>query len=322
MVDSKSSSQLAAADRPPAIRSLSLTFRPRLAIFNLLLMHDIVENSFELRTPAGDELYGDIRWEREMAESRGKMPCIIVCHGFKAFKDWGPFPAIGRHFAGDGFVSIVFNFSHNGIGKNFKKFSEHKKFFEGTISLELDDVKTILDAIWDGRLGEGKIDKSKIAIVGHSRGGGVAIVEGEEDERVKAVVGWSTISKFDRYSEGQRKRWREGGSVVLASTSRNNPFKLGTALLDDLEQNAERLNIERAVHSLGKPLLLLHGTADVPVPVQEVRHLYDASDHMLTDLIELDGVGHMYGARHPYKSPTPTMNHILELTSAWLHKHL
>lgn len=286
-------------------------------------MPDIVENSFELRTPSGVELYGDLRWKEDSTTGGAeKLAAVIVCHGFKAFKDWGPFPAVGRQLAADGFVSVVFNFSHNGIGRNIRKFSEHKKFFEGTITLELEDVETILDAISSGQIGGGLIDPSRIGIVGHSRGGGVAIIKAREDKRIKAAAGWSTVSRFERMSEAQRKRWRETGSVALASISQHTPFKLGTALLDDFEKNAERLNIEKAVHVLQKPLLLIHGTADIPVPIDEARRLYETSDKTLTDFVVLDGVGHMYGARHPYRAPVPTMTHVVELTSAWFHKHL
>jgi dipeptidyl aminopeptidase/acylaminoacyl peptidase len=283
----------------------------------------IIERVFQISTPSGAELYGDIRWKEEMSDSAGrKLPIIIVCHGFKAFKDWGPFPAIGRYFAESGFVSIVFNFSHNGIGKNFRKFSEREKFSVNTFSLELEDVTTILDAISMRQIDCRSMDDSKIGIVGHSRGGGIAIIKAREDKRIRAVAGWSTVSYFDRYTEGQRKRWREKGFVGLPSINPESLFRLRTDLLDDLEKNGERLNIKTAVHDLGKPLLLIHGTADLPVPIEEVKSLYEISDKTMTELILLEGIGHMYGARHPYVKPAPAMSRVLDLTAAWFHKHL
>jgi len=283
-------------------------------------MNKLVERPFQLTTPSGAQLYGDIRWKANNPDP--KRPVIIVCHGFKAFKDWGPFPAIGRFFAEAGFVSLVFNFSHNGIGRDFRKFSEQKKFSINSFSLELDDLDTILAAIGSDQLNCPAIDQSIIGIVGHSRGGGVAIIKAHEDHRIKAVAGWSTVAYFDRYTDGQRKRWREKGFVELPSINPLSIFRLSTAILDDLEENKERLNIFRAVEKLHKPLLLIHGTADMPVPIEEAKKLYEVSDRTMTEFISLEGVGHMYGARHPYKKESPTMTHVLELTSAWFHKHL
>jgi dipeptidyl aminopeptidase/acylaminoacyl peptidase len=216
----------------------------------------------------------------------------------------------------------VFNFSHNGIGRDFRRFSEQKKFSINSFSLELEDVETIVTAISATQLNCTVIDESKIEIVGHSRGGGIAIIKAQENERIKAVAGWSTVAYFNRYTDEQRKRWREKGFVDLPSVNPLSVFRLSTALIDDLEQNTERLNIFHAVERLHKPLLLIHGTADLPVPIEEARKLYDISDRTMTELISLEDVGHMYGERHPYKKTTATLTHVLELTSSWFHKHL
>ena len=288
--------------------------------FQSASMENLVERSFMLTPPSGAELFGDIRWQGN--PSGRTFPVIIVCHGFRAFKDWGPFPAIGRFLAESGFVSVVFNFSHNGIGKDFRKFSEPEKFSVNSFSLELDDVKTIVDAIRSHLLECPAIDHSKIGILGHSRGGGIALISGKEDNRIKAVAGWSTVAYFNRYTEGQRRRWRERGYLELPSMNPLSVFRLSTALLDDLDRNAERLNIFSAVEFLHKPLLLIHGTADLPVPLDEAQRLYEVSDKTMTQLVPLEGAGHMYGARHPYKKPGPTLSHVLELTAAWFHKHL
>ena len=39
---------------------------------------------------------------------------VIFSHGFKGFKDWGPFNKIADCFASNGFVFVKFNFSYNG----------------------------------------------------------------------------------------------------------------------------------------------------------------------------------------------------------------
>lgn len=291
-----------------------------------------IEKHFELETASGAVLRGELRWN-ETADT-SPLPVVIVCHGFKAFKDWGPFPHIGHWFAEHGFVSIVFNFSHNGIGVHPRKFTEHALFEKNTISLEIADVRTILDAIgrttqpaagW-GRPLAGtqtlpcdRMDPARISVVGHSRGGGVALMTAKEDERVHAAVLWSSVSTFNRYSPEQVRRWKEQGYWELHSITGTSAFRLGIDLLNDAQLNRERYDLLAAVSHLGKPLLIIHGTEDVPVKIREAEAMYDAADKSLTQFVRLDGVGHMYGAKHPYKKESPTLTHILEVTGAWLH---
>ena len=286
-------------------------------------MGEILEKQFTLLTPSGAPLRGDLRWKNELSDSRdAKLPVVVICHGFKAFKDWGPFPSIGRYFANHGFVSVTINFSHNGIGEEPRKFVEHERFANNTVSIEIDDVKTVVDELCRTKFGYSLVDENRIALVGHSRGGAVCLIAAKEDKRVRSVVAWSTISNFNRYTDEQRLRWREKGFVQLHSVSDHKVFRINTNLLDDIEQNAERLDLVKAVEELRKPLLIVHGTADIPAKFHEAGQLYAASDKSLTDFIPLEGVGHMYGAKHPYKTESPTMNHVLEITTAWLHKHL
>jgi dipeptidyl aminopeptidase/acylaminoacyl peptidase len=286
-------------------------------------MPTISEKAFTLSTPSGAPLRGDIRWDNELAQSReNALPVVIVCHGFKAFKDWGPFPAIGRSFAQRGFVSIVINFSHNGIGAEPKKFVEHDKFAINTVSIEIEDIKTVLREVEENAFGLPFIDRSKVALVGHSRGGAVSLITAKEDDRVRAVVAWSTISHFNRYTEEQKVRWREKGYVQLHSVSEHRLFRISTALLDDIENNAERLDLINTVATLKKPLLIVHGTADIPAKISEAEELFRASDPRTTEFVRLEGAGHMYGAKHPYKEESQTLNHVLDITTNWLHHHL
>jgi len=48
-------------------------------------------------------------------ENGKQKPVVIFAHGFKGFKDWGHWEAIGEAFATAGFVFVKFNFSHNGV---------------------------------------------------------------------------------------------------------------------------------------------------------------------------------------------------------------
>ncbi len=280
-------------------------------------MQDLAESTFEIAGPRGSTIRGDFRYRA--GDSSERLPLVVVCHGFKAFKDWGPFPEIGRFFARAGIASIVFNFSHNGIGAEPRKFSEPERFAANTIGTELEDVRRILDAVEKGTIGKSVIDVRRIGLVGHSRGGGIAIVAGKEDPRVAGVAAWSSIARFGRYSEEQRRRWKERGFVPLPSINPLSVYRLDVAFLDDLEAHARRYDILDAAAKLAKPLLLIHGTADIPVPLAEARELAEAADKSLTQFVVLEGAGHMYGARHPYRKESPVMTHVLDVTTSWFH---
>jgi uncharacterized protein len=283
-------------------------------------MSNIVEKEFTLTSAEKAPIWGDLRWKDGALLENG-LPVIIICHGFKAFKDWGPFPAIGRRFAELGFVSIVFNFSHNGIGVGDRRFTEPGKFEKNTLSLELDDVRRIVDAVQSGEL-ESPADSSRIGIIGHSRGGGIALVGAGEDMRLRAVSAWGSISRFDRYTHEQKIRWREQGYVNLPSVGTRSPFRLGVELLNDIEENGSRLNILRAVSSLGKPLLIVHGSEDIPVKLKEAELLYRSAEKNLTEFVILKETGHTFGAKHPYRTESPAMSHVVELTAAWFHSKM
>src|SRR5690242_6393506 len=139
---------------------------------------DIEKRAFIGRNSLGDPIYGDIR----IAQGAANAPVIICSHGFAGFKDWGSVPYMAEQFARSGFCVITFNFSHNGIGASGEKFIETEKFANNTISLELDDLKSLLTALHDKKILEfERSDPGNIFLLGHSRGGGISIITAKEN---------------------------------------------------------------------------------------------------------------------------------------------
>jgi uncharacterized protein len=277
--------------------------------------HAIREVPISIRNSSGDVIAGDLRY----AEGGKGLPLIVVCHGFTAHKDWGPFPYFGRRFAGHGFASVVFNFSHNGVGAGSARFNEIERFSRNTIGKELADVRALLGAAQEGAFGAGVIDHARIGIVGHSRGGGVAILAAAGDTRIRGVAAWSTVATFLRFTPHQREAWERDGFLPVTVRGLKTRLKFGIEVLRDLEANREAYDIHRAVRSLGVPLLLVHGAADVSVRTAEPESLYAAADHGKTELVIIEGTGHAFGAKHPYRHGSPEIDNLVDLTSRWFH---
>jgi pimeloyl-ACP methyl ester carboxylesterase len=278
----------------------------------------LVEHPFRLTNPSGDLVRGDFRY----ADSGGIRPLLLVCPGFTAHKDWGFFPYAGKRLAELGFATLVLNFSHNGVGDNSTVFTEYDKFSRNTPGKELEDVRCVLDALLSGEEAEGVVDPKRVAMVGHSRGGGISIITAREDTRVKAIALWSTVARFLRVTPHQREAWEKNGYLSLRYGSTRTMLRYDLSVLHDLERNAERYDLHRAVRGLSIPALFVHGAADIIVRHHEAEELYKDSDRTLTEFVLIEGAGHAYGIEHPFKQTTDHMERLLELTATWLHHTL
>jgi len=278
----------------------------------------VLEHPFRLTNPSGDEISGDLRVQAGLR----KAPAVVICHGFSAFKDWGPFPYLGRRFAAQGFASCVFNFSHNGIGDNPRKFTEFEKFSRNTIGKEIEDLGAVVSALHGGILGNGVVLPHSIGVVGHSRGGAVALLAASEDAKIGAVSAWGTVATVFRYTPHQRELWERQGYLPVSIRSTRTRLRFGLEVLRDLEAHRERYDLERAIHRLGIPVLFVHGKADATVRVEEPMRLYEASDKSRTEIVLLDRVGHTFGANHPFRGHHPAVDHVVDLTARWFSLHL
>jgi pimeloyl-ACP methyl ester carboxylesterase len=263
----------------------------------------------------GYPITGDLRYPG----AGRKLPIVVICHSFMAFKNWGFFPYIGEKIAGAGFATFAFNFSFNGVNDSEDRITEFGKFEQNTFSRELKDCETVLTSIKNGELNPDIIDSGKIILLGHSRG--IAIVAAAKHRDVKGLISLSAIATFDRWTEHQKKNWREQGFLSLAKETLASPLRLGVGLLEDIEWNREEISIMKAASKITVPWLILHGKMDVTVPLREAEQLYAAADKSRAEIVLMDKVGHLYNAATKEENNYATLDRVLGLVTAWLHKN-
>jgi len=246
--------------------------------------------------------------------------CIIFTHGFKGFKDWGFGPFLANHFAEKGFFVITFNFSHNGIGENPLEFTQLDKFAENTYSLEVNELSEIISAYRNGFFGKIR-EASKLGVIGHSRGGAISILASNLSKNVDALVTWSAIAKFDRYSERQKIEWRKKGYSEALNSRTNQLMRQNITLLDDVKQNQDGfLNLEKTLDQIDIPHLIIHGTEDLAVKVEEAEQIYDWSKKENTELLKIYGTGHTFDIKHPFDGSSKAFDKVLENTHLFFYK--
>jgi len=276
--------------------------------------------SFAVATSDGETLHADARFPDEPP---GALPVVIFVHGFKGFKDWGSIPHICESMARRGFYVVSFNFSHNGVEGNSQEFTRLDKFAANTFSREVRELRELIDAIGNGDLPHaGRADATRIALIGHSRGGGIALLEAARDARVKAVAAWGSVADFNRYSEAQRRRWREAGVFETKNMRTGQIMRLNITLLDDLETNLASLDIPTAAASLGRPLLVLHGEQDLTVRIADGERLGSLGDRSMTEFVPIPRTNHTFGAVHPFQETNPVLEEAIDRTATFFRERI
>lgn len=161
--------------------------------------------------------------EAPIHENIGKMPVVIISHGWTGFRNLHT--DLAEMFASRGYLAISIDHSYGSVGlvyedgetvkvdesalPNKEETKDFITYANTLVTTYEEDSKTVLDLleeIEEGTVAENKIDGSaeeryilktmkhcidieKIGIIGHSTGGGGAVQLATDDTRVKAVVG-------------------------------------------------------------------------------------------------------------------------------------
>jgi pimeloyl-ACP methyl ester carboxylesterase len=254
---------------------------------------------------------------RSAARSHAR-PAVVILHGFKGFKDWGMFPPLCERLARAGFSAVSFNFSGSGVD-DAGDFTLPERFGHNTFSAELSDARQVLDALHRGELGVPRPHNT--GLVGHSRGGGIAVLHAALDLRIQALVTWAAISAVERWGPEERARWRRAGHTAVLNARTGQELPLYTDVLDDIDQNPAALDIQSAAASIRIPWLVVHGRADESVRFAEAETLVAGSGGTAR-LLEVAGGGHTFGAAHPWRGSTPELDVVFDATLNWLATNL
>ena len=239
-------------------------------------------------------ILADIYYQKQ---NNGKL--ILFCHGFKGFKDWGCWHTVAKAFAEAGFVFLKFNFSHNGVGQeNHQDFTRLDLFFKNNYSRELEDFKKVLD--WSKTAEELKLLEIKErGIIGHSRGGGIALQSAVGLKEIYKLATWASISHFDRFGDEKMiGDWKKEGSRNFYNSRTQQDMKIGFQFYEDYLANQHMLNLQMAATQLNKPYLIIHGKKDEAVGFSHAQRLKRWCPHAQLHLIE--DANHVFGAKHPH----------------------
>ena len=240
---------------------------------------------------------------------RNPRALVVITHGWKGFKDWAFFPWLAEYLCNHKLAVARFNMSRSGIGETPESFDRLDLFAGDTYSAQIADLIAVTSYT------SARLRGLPLFLLGHSRGGGVALLAASSIEGLKGVVTWSAISRADRWDEATKKTWRAAGSLDVVNQRTKQTMSMSTAILDDYDRH--RHDILGATQSLRVPLLVLHGEKDDSVPVEEARAIAAAADD--SSLLIVQNASHTYNAIHPLIHVPPQLTLAAAVSAAFMN---
>jgi len=227
---------------------------------------------------------------------------VIFCHGYKGFKDWGAWNLMAEQFAEAGFFFIKFNFAYNGgTPENPIDFPDLEAFGNNNYTKELDDLESMLDWISSEEKFKTEVNIDDIAVIGHSRGGGIVLIKASEDARIKKVISLASISDIGSRSSvtGDLEKWKKDGVKYVVNGRTKQQMPHFYQFYEDFKANEQRLNIQKAVEQIQIPQLVIHGDKDTSVAIDEGHKIHSWNAESVLKIIE--NADHVFNVSHPWE---------------------
>lgn len=221
---------------------------------------------------------------------------IIFIHGFMGFKNWGAWHLVQEYFVKHHFGFCKLNTSHNGgTINNGIDFPDAYAFKNNTYSKEIEDLKCAVKWI------DLNISNWKGHVIGHSKGGAVALIAGAQINKISSVSTWASIASIsERFPRGaELNEWRENGMRIIKNGRTKQNLPQGFDLYEDFKRNEKAYDLERLCRNYKKPVFIAHGINDTSVSIDNGKRLAQWLQQKLHVIANAD---HVFQSKHPWIS--------------------
>ncbi|MBY0013979.1 alpha/beta hydrolase family protein [Paenibacillus typhae] len=322
----------------------------------------IAAESFRLPLENGLYLEGEVRVPSgtggDEGDSKGRLPVVILSHGFRGHKDWAFWPESAGRLAESGFYTVSFNFSRiaarrlaeAGAGAGTGGSAEagestvraekagNEKYSGSAGSVAVTGVKGTAGT--EGIAAEPSAAEQLAAeaatltrelqdlelLLGSLKEGRLPLAGRADTGRIGILghsrAGGGNIIFAAEHPEVNALVVWNGGSPPARTTqdSAGEPTLLEQILERDQELNRERFNIEQALERVTVPALIIQGARDrASLLEQNTRFREQAPQHRYAGV---SGADHTFNTTDPYEGPTAELKEALALTLEFLQEKL
>lgn len=193
----------------------------------------------------------------------------IIGHGVTGNKDRPFVVALAERLAAVDVPTLRISFSGNGESGG--------RFQNCTISKEVGDLGAVLDAI----------GKRPVGYIGHSMGGAVGVIRASEDERLRWLVSLAGMVHTSEFAH--REFGDEQPDAGFMWEDEDCP--LSKEFMDDMTAIS---TVAVRGSAIQVPWLLVHGSEDDVVPLQDSHDILIEAVEPKPKLVEIDGGDHVF----------------------------
>ena len=241
-------------------------------------------------------------------------PVVVFCHGYKGYKDWGAWQLMLKEIAKQGNFVVAFNFSHNGgTIEQPIDFPDLEAFGNDNFSKQQDDLQSVIDEVLSSEFKfASHVNVNSVTIIGHSRGGAMAMIKAAEESKITKVITLASVSTYETsFPKGEElKKWEKEGVRYITNGRTKQEMPLYYQLFENFKENKERFNGANAAAKLEVPHLIVHGTKDTSVTIDNAELIHSKSKKSEYFVLDTD---HVFGAKQPWESSK--MPEALEVTT-------
>jgi len=220
------------------------------------------------------------------AGRQGRQDVAVILHGVTGQRDRPWATDLAAALTARELAVVQFSFSGNGASEG--------RFEEATPTKEVEDLGHILDALAGWR----------VACIGHSMGGAVGLMRAGRDPRIAALVSLAGMVHVHRFMQRHFGHLRPGDAMF---------GKPACPWNRNLEEDARRIgSLTDVARDIRIPWLLVHGTADELVPLQDSVDARAAAGGR-PELTTIDGADHRFAGAHPA---------LLQAVVPWIERQL
>lgn len=205
---------------------------------------------------------------------------VIVCHGFTGSKEGGGRAvAMAEELGRIGYAALLFDFS--GCGESEGDFT--------AISLtgHISDLHSTVDFCFETGF-------NRVVTAGRSFGGAAVLCQGGSDRRVAGVCAWAAPADLTGVFSSFRERAAKFEGDLVPLSGEAGTVYINKSFFSDLERHDVT---GQAALIAPRPLLVIHGSNDAVVPLENAHAIYKAAGEP-KEIQIIPGADHQFTGRH------------------------